>query len=210
MSRDVLALLIAYLLGSLPFAYLVTKYRTGLDIRQVGEGNAGARNVYHVVGPGWGVLVGILDVSKGLLAYHVSRYLGASQTALLLSGFAVVLGHGFPFLRWKEGGKGVAAGMGFLLGLLPRSTLLGGLAFGLAYLWQRDFNRSITIGCAAIVFLPLALGEPPLMSAYVLALMLIMGLKKLVDISHERQVWARSGWTDGATPGFHREGSGKT
>jgi len=206
MSRDIFALLIAYLLGSLPFAYLVTKYRTGLDIRQVGEGNAGARNVWHVVGPGWGALVAVLDVGKGLLAYHVSRYLDASQAALLLSGFAVVLGHGFPLLRWKQGGKGVAATIGFLLGLLPRSTVAGLLAFCLAYLLQRDFNRSIIVGCAAIVFLPPAFGEPPLMSAYVLALMLTMAVKKIIDLPHERQVWAHSGWTNGATPGFHSQG----
>lgn len=206
MNRDILAVLIAYLLGSLPFAYLVTKARTGQDIRQVGEGNAGARNVWHVVGPVWGVLVALLDVGKGLLAYVVSRHLEASQTALLLSGFAVVLGHDFPFLRWKQGGKGLAAGMGFLLGLLPRCILLGGLVFGLMYLWQRDFNRCINVTCAAVVLLPLAFGHPPLMSAYVLALLLTMAIKKIVDLSHERQVWAHSGWTNGATPGFHGKG----
>jgi len=208
MTRDILACLIAYLLGSLPFAYLVTKCRTGLDIREIGEGNAGARNVWHVVGPGWGALVAVLDVGKGLLAYRVSRYLGVCQAALLLSGFAVVLGHGFPLLRWKRGGKGVAASMGFLLGLLPRSTSLGALAFVLTYLWRRDFNRAIIVACAAIILLPLAFGEPPLMSAYVLALMLTMAVKKVVDMPHERQVWAHSGWTNGATPGFHGEGRG--
>jgi len=142
MSRDILALLIAYLLGSLPFSYLVTKRRTGLDIREVGEGNAGARNVWHVVGPGWGALVAALDTGKGLLAYYVGRDLGASKVMPLFCGFAVALGHGFPLLRWKQGGKGVAVTLGFLLGMLPGSTALGGLAFGLMYLWQRDFNRS--------------------------------------------------------------------
>ena len=154
MRQDILAVLVAYLLGSLPFAHLVTKYRTGLDIREVGEGNAGARNVWHVVGPGWGALVGALDVGKGFAAYQAAQYLAITQTALLLSGFAVVLGHGFPLLRWNQGGKGVAAGMGFLLGMIPRAVALGGLAFALVYLWQHDFNSSIAVACAIIVFSP--------------------------------------------------------
>jgi glycerol-3-phosphate acyltransferase PlsY len=203
MSQDTFILLSAYLLGSLPFSYLVTKWRTGLDIRQVGEGNAGARNVWHVVGPGWGALVGVLDVGKGLLTYYASRCLDASQAALLLSGLAVVLGHGFPLLRWKQGGKGVAATIGFLLGLLPGSTAAGLFIFCLAHLFLRDFNHSIMVGCAAIILLPLAFGESPLTSAYVLVLMLTMAVKKVVDLPHEQQVWAHSGWTDGATPGFH-------
>ncbi|OIO96717.1 MAG: hypothetical protein AUK03_03485 [Anaerolineae bacterium CG2_30_64_16] len=205
MSRDILALLIAYLLGSLPFSYLVTKRRTGLDIREVGEGNAGARNVWHVVGPGWGALVAALDTGKGLLAYYVGRDLGASQVMPLFCGFAVALGHGFPLLRWKQGGKGVAVTLGFLLGMLPGSTALGGLAFGLMYLWQRDFNRSINVACAAVIFLPLAFGEPLLVTVYVLALMLTLGLKKIIDMPHEQRVWAHSGWTDGARPGFYGE-----
>jgi glycerol-3-phosphate acyltransferase PlsY len=206
MIVDIGALIIAYLIGSIPTAYLVTRFRTGQDIRQVGEGNAGARNVWHVAGRGWGVLVGVLDISKGFVAYHVTRSLGASQAALLLSGFAVVLGHNFPFLRWQQGGKGVAATLGFLLGLLPRSTVLGIAIAALAQLWLRDVNRSIVVVCVSLVLLPLAFGEPLLMSLYVMALMLTMALKKVIDLTHERGVFAHSGWSDGATPGFFGKG----
>jgi glycerol-3-phosphate acyltransferase PlsY len=206
MTRDISALLIAYLIGSIPSAYLVTRLRTGQDIRQVGEGNAGARNVWHVVGRKWGVLVGVLDIGKGLLACHVSRALGASQLALLLSGFAVVSGHNFPFLRWRQGGKGVAATLGFMLGLLPSSTVAGMALGGVAHLLLRDANRTVVVVCASLVFMPLVFGEPPLTSVYVMTLMLSMALKKIIDLSHERRVWSQSGWTDGATPGFYKEG----
>jgi glycerol-3-phosphate acyltransferase PlsY len=177
-----------------------------VDIRQVGEGNAGARNVYHVVGRWWGTLVALLDMGKGLLALLVGRWLGAAEWAVLISGFAVVLGHGYPFLRWKQGGKGVAAAMGFLLGLLPFSTLIGFAAGGIAWALLRDVNQVLVVACVGIVLAPLAFGEPWTTPAYVIALMLTMGSKKIVDLAHERNTWQESGWTDGATPGFHGQG----
>jgi glycerol-3-phosphate acyltransferase PlsY len=148
----------------------------------------------------------VLDIGKGLLAYHASIAMGTSQTALLLSGFAVVLGHNFPFLRWGQGGKGVAATLGFLLGLLPRSTLAGVVIAGVAHLFLRDVNHSVIVVCGSLALLPLAYGEPPQTSAYVITLMLSMALKKVIDLSHERRIWAQSGWTDGGRPGFHGNG----
>lgn len=194
----------AYLLGSIPFAYIVTRQLIGLDIREVGEGNVGARNVWHVVGPAWGTLVGALDVSKGFLAFQVAEYLGASEGVLLVAGFALVLGHGFPIFLRGKGGKGVAVIIGFLLGLLPASTLAGLVIFGLAHLALRDFNRSVNIGVAAIILLPLAFGQPPWIALYILSLFLWMGVKKILDLPHERKVWARSGWKGGAKPGWYR------
>ena len=70
MIADIGALVVAYLIGSIPAAYLVTRLRTGQDIRQVGEGNAGARNVWHVAGRGWGVVVGV-EAVEGAVAVAV-------------------------------------------------------------------------------------------------------------------------------------------
>jgi len=130
-GQDVFSVLIAYLLGAIPFSYLIARWRAGIDIRERGEGNVGARNVYHVVGPVWGVLAGLLDTGKGLAAYLVADRLAFSPTAVLLCGFAAPLGHNFSlFLRFR-GGKGVATTMGFLLGFLPFSTLSGGVLVAL-------------------------------------------------------------------------------
>lgn len=209
-EKDLFVLAIAYLLGSIPFAYIVTRRLTGLDIKEVGEGNVGARNVWHVVGPGWGALVGALDTLKGFLAFQVAGNLSTSEGALLWVGFALLLGHGFPIFLWGRGGKGVAVTIGFLLGFLPASTLAGLALFGLAHLALRDFNRSVNIGVAAIIFLPLAFGQPPGMVLYVLFLFLWMGVKKILDLPHERRVWARSGWKGDARPGwYHPQGEGR-
>jgi len=202
-ERAVLALVSAYLLGSIPFAYIVTKWRTGLDIRYVGEGNVGGRNVYHVVGLGWGALVGALDLGKGYTVYAVSRRLEAPYWAVLAAGFAVALGHGFPiFLGWR-GGKGVSVCIAFLLGLAPLATLAGLGVFALAHLFLRDFNRSVNVGVAAIILMPAFIGPSPWLVVYALSLFLMLAVKKAIDLPHERRVWAENPWQDGALPGWH-------
>ena len=205
LSRNVIALLTAYLLGAIPFSYIITRWRTGLDIRQVGEGNVGARNVAHVVGMKWGTLAAILDALKGLAAYLLASALDVPLSVLLLCGFAAVIGHDFSiFLHW-QGGKGVAVSLGFLLGLLPYSTLAGLGVFGLAHLLLRDFNRSVVIGIAAVIFLPLAFGYGPWMTAYALILFVSLSIKKIIDLPHERRVWAEHGWQGTALPGWYKE-----
>jgi len=207
---DFLVVLIAYLIGSIPCSYLVARWRAGVDIRERGEGNVGARNVYHVVGPAWGVLAAVLDIAKGLAAYLLAsaavRHYGVSSTALLACGFATPLGHNFsPFLRFR-GGKGVATTIGFLAGYLPYSTLAGGLVALIVYLLTRDMNRVLVIGIAVTIFLPPLFGAPLWAIPYSLCLFLLLGVKKILDARHEREVWARDPWARGR-PGFHPKGA---
>lgn len=200
---DLAAVLIAYLIGAIPFSYLVARWKAGINIYEHGEGNVGARNVYHVVGPQWGVLAGVLDVSKGTAACLLARQLAASQAAFLMAGFAAPLGHNFsPFLRFR-GGKGVGATIGFLLGFLPYSTLVGGLWLAAMYLLFRDMNKALNFGIPAIILLPPVFGAPLWVPLYVLCLFLMLAVKKIIDLPHEREIWARNPWQKGR-PGFHR------
>ncbi len=204
--RDLLAVLFAYLLGSIPFAYLITRRRTGLDIREVGEGNVGGRNVWHVVGPAWGTIVSLLDGLKGMAAVMFARdVLHVAPAFALLAGPAAIAGHGFPvFLRFR-GGKGVASTIGVIMAWMPEAAL-GGLAlFGLSQLFLHDFNKSIVVGVLTMLLLPRVFGYPWPMVFYALALFLALALKKWLDAPHERRVWAAAGWHDGARPGFFRE-----
>jgi glycerol-3-phosphate acyltransferase PlsY len=205
-GKDGIVLLVAYLLGAIPFSYIITRWRTGLNIRQVGEGNVGGRNVAHVVGMKWGALAAILDALKGLAAYLLARALDVPPLVLLLCGFAAMIGHDFSiFLHW-QGGKGVAVSLGFLLGLLPYSTLVGLGVLGVAHLLMRDFNRSVVVGIAAVIFLPLAFGYGPWMTAYALILFVSLSVKKAIDLPHERRVWAEHGWQGTtARPGWYKE-----
>jgi glycerol-3-phosphate acyltransferase PlsY len=201
-GQDLVAVLVSYLLGAIPFSYLVARHKAGIDIAEHGEGNVGARNVYHVVGPVWGAFALILDVGKGLVACVAARQIAGTQAAFLFCGFAAPLGHNFsPFIRFR-GGKGVATTAGFLLGFSPLSALCGiGLVI-LAYFATRDMNKALVIGTSATILLPPAFGAPLWTVPYILCLFLALAVKKILDRKHERAVWSRSPWQDGR-PGFY-------
>ena len=205
---DFLVILAAFLVGSIPFSYLVARWRTGLDIRERGEGSVGARNVYHVVGPVWGVFAALLDIAKGLAVYMLAsfavRRLGVSMTALLVCGFAAPLGHNFsPFLHFR-GGKGVATALGFLVGYLPYSTLAGGVVALITYLLTHDMNKVFVTGITIAVLLPPLFGAPLWAVPYAACLFILLALKKVLDAHHEREVWERDPWQKGR-PGFRPE-----
>jgi glycerol-3-phosphate acyltransferase PlsY len=106
------ALLGAYLLGSVPSAYIVARFVAGVDIRQVGDGNMGAKNTFETVGKLAGVAVGVADVGKGALAVAIARHFSLSEEVALLSGACAVLGHDFPLFLGFRGGQGMAAMVG--------------------------------------------------------------------------------------------------
>jgi glycerol-3-phosphate acyltransferase PlsY len=113
----------AYVLGSIPFSYLIARKVTGGDVRQMGSGNPGATNVMRVAGTGAGVAALATDVGKGVAAVSVPRWLGASMEVQAASAVAATAGHVYPvFLGWR-GGKGVATAFGALTTLAPRAAL---------------------------------------------------------------------------------------
>lgn len=186
----------SYLVGSIPFSYLVARQARGIDLRLTGEGNVGARNVWHVVGKPYGALAGLLDVSKGLAARGIGALLGVESPALWALGFAVVLGHAFPVFLRGRGGKGAAAAMGFLLGLEPLAVAIAGAVMGLGYLVFRDFHRAVAPGMALLPVLWRWIFDNPWVDvALVLALLLLLGLKRLIDEPYMRKIKAQTGWS---------------
>jgi glycerol-3-phosphate acyltransferase PlsY len=101
-----------------------------------------------------------------------------------------------------QGGKGVAAMVGFLLVLSPLSTLTALAAFGLVFLIRHDFNPGITVGIIGLIVLPVLYRQPLWVAALTLVLALLLGGKKWLDSPHEARVWARHPWKGGARPGF--------
>jgi acyl-phosphate glycerol 3-phosphate acyltransferase len=119
----------AYLVGAVPFGYLVGRAR-GVDIRREGSGNIGATNVGRSLGLRWGVLVFVLDFAKGAVPVVVARWLLPQPDDLLpdalpvVAGIAAFIGHLFPVYLGFRGGKGVATGAGVITVLVPWVTLL--------------------------------------------------------------------------------------
>ncbi len=122
-----IALLTAYLLGAIPFGFLIGRMK-GIDIRLTGSGNIGATNVMRSVGKSWGILTLFLDALKGLLATVLIPMIVTTPPPFWLPiacGCAAVLGHSFPLYLKFKGGKGVATSAGVLIGIAPLPFLVG-------------------------------------------------------------------------------------
>ncbi|MBV9925812.1 MAG: glycerol-3-phosphate 1-O-acyltransferase PlsY [Acidobacteria bacterium] len=148
---------LAYLLGSIPFGYLLVRLLVGGDVRETGSGGTGATNVTRRAGKGVGILTLLLDLLKGTAAVLAARaLLGPGEGALwwvCAAGAAAVIGHVFPVWLRFRGGKGVATGLGVFLALAPIATLCAALVFvTVVWLW-----RYVSLGSVvAAAVLPLA------------------------------------------------------
>lgn len=128
---------VAYVLGSVPFGYLIVKERTGVDVRSVGSGNVGATNVLRVAGklPAAGVL--LMDMAKGCFPVLLGRVMGAPPWILAAIAFAAVVGHVFPVFLSFRGGKGVATALGAFIALAPTATVTSAAVFLFLVVWRR-------------------------------------------------------------------------
>lgn len=154
-----LAVLVSYLIGSVPAAAWVAR-RRGVDIRKVGSGNSGATNVLRSLGKGPALVVAAFDILKGAMAVGLAHVLGLDPVWVALCGVAAVLGHNFsPFLGFR-GGKGVATSFGTMLALDP---VVGGGAFvvGAGCIWLTRFvSAGSILGALTAVTLAAALERP--------------------------------------------------
>ena len=156
MSGVLIGLLSAYLIGSIPTAYLLVKWTRRVDVRAIGSGNVGATNATRAAGLSVGLLVFLIDMAKGLVATSVlapTFVNPSSQTVRLTYGLAAVIGHTFPIFLKFRGGKGVATTMGVLFGAGP---VIAGTCLAV---WIVCFVlwRYVSVGSiAAAITLPLA------------------------------------------------------
>lgn len=145
----------AYLLGSIPFGYLLVRFVRKEDIRAVGSGNIGATNVARSGAKGLGILTLALDLSKGLIAVmiakHVTPNFGSAPSDLAVAAaVAAVVGHVFPVWLRFRGGKGVATALGVFLALTPTVALATVVVFALLVATTRIVSLA-SIGAAAII-----------------------------------------------------------
>ncbi|MEP7131932.1 MAG: glycerol-3-phosphate 1-O-acyltransferase PlsY [Acidobacteriota bacterium] len=115
---------LSYLLGSISFAVLLVRLKTGKDIRSEGSGNAGATNVLRAHGRTLGILVALFDVAKGAAAVLLMRAVSSDPRAAAAAALAAILGHVFPVFYDFRGGKGVATAVGAFVALVPIPALI--------------------------------------------------------------------------------------
>ena len=192
---DVAAVIASYLLGSIPFSQLIARWRAGVETRSVGIGNAGARNVWHVVGPAWGLLAFVLDAAKGAAAVLLARAIGASARGGMLAGPAAILGHAYSVYCRFGGGIGLSTTVGILLVWTPLPALASLGIWAVAQSVLRNLDRSLYLGAAAAIVLPAAFGYRWAMGAYALGLFCLLWALKLRARARQREVWRASGCT---------------
>ena len=131
---------LAYLIGSIPFSFLIVKLVAHKDVRRVGSGNVGATNAMRAAGKAAGVVALLLDVAKGVAAVLIARRLGAAPGGVGLVGAAAVagvLGHCYPIWLGFRGGKGVATSAGAMGALAPPAMAMTLIAFLVVVSWKR-------------------------------------------------------------------------
>ncbi len=160
MLRILFSLVLSYLIGSIPTAYLFGRFYKGIDIRQFGSGNVGATNAFRVLGKIPGTIVLLIDIFKGVLATTVVASVGGIDHLFYytLLGVVVVVGHNWTVFLNFRGGKGIATSLGVLIGLTIKISILRPI-LGLAILiWLVIFLITGFVSLSSIItacFLPI-------------------------------------------------------
>ena len=189
MIRDIIiAIIIGYLFGSFPSAYLAGRLRKGIDIREVGSRNMGAMNVYYEVGAIEAALVSLADLGKGVGAVLLMRRLLGipliSQFDFLtgLTAASAIIGHIFPIFLKFHGGKGAATAIGVLIFLMPWAVPFLAIVFAIALLITRNPTFSYSLLLILFPFVAGFLyhdrrGEPLALVFYSIGLGVFLGLQ---------------------------------
>ncbi len=179
--NTIIAVIIGYLLGSIPFAYIAGRLRKGVDVRQIGGGNMGALNTMREIGVTVGFAVLAADIAKGLVAVLIAQWLGLSLIWVFAVGFAAVAGHNWPIFAGFRGGKGAATTMGVLLALSPHEFAISFAIIALIIVITSNVRLGIIVGLA---FLPLIIwqfGGSGILVTYSLVLPLFYGVRSLAQ-----------------------------
>ena len=149
--QSAFVVVLAYLIGSIPFGYLIVRVSGRGDVRQTGSGGTGATNVSRRAGKAAGVLTLILDAFKGATAVLIAMRFG-NGWLIAAAAIAVIVGHIFPVWLSFRGGKGVATAVGVFVVLAPLALLCAGIAFLIVFLLTRYVSLGSITAAATIPF----------------------------------------------------------
>jgi len=168
------AVTLAYLVGSVPFAFLLSR-RRGIDLREVGSGNVGATNVLRTSGVRTAMIAMGLDVIKGALAVVMAQRLTGGLGAPMAAGLASVLGHIYPVWLRFRGGKGVATAAGVFVVLTPMALGIASATFVLVVWMTRYISVGSVIGALTLAVVAVITDAPAVIEigSVVAALMIL-------------------------------------
>ena len=158
--ESAITIVLAYLMGAFPTAYLLGRYLKGTDIRRSGSRNPGALNAYRQLGKAAGLLVLVMDTAKGALAIFIGQRLGAGEVALYVAALSAILGHNLsPFLGFR-GGKGAATVLGISALMLWQITAVTVAVGGVLFALTRHAVWSLTGVFLLLNILTIATAQP--------------------------------------------------
>jgi len=198
----IIAIVVAYLVGAFPTAYVTTRLFTGKDIRQLGSGNVGANNTFREVGLAAGITVGIVDIGKGAAAVAIAHAIVGIPFFVsnheynyfpAIAGLAAVAGHVWPVYLKFAGGNGVATALGTLIILLPRELGIACAVILLLWVITHNLIMSVYISCLTVPLTAWFLEKDWLYVGYALALIVVL---VLVFIPTARAALVKAGSKD--------------
>lgn len=159
--KVVLTILSCYLLGSIPFGYIVGKLFKKIDIREYGSGNIGATNAFRILGPLLASLVVIGDIGKGIFSIYLVQYLNIDNLLILtIAGLAVICGHDWSIFLGFKGGKGIATTFGVMFVLSPTISVLALMIWVVVVITTRYVSLSSIFAVISIFIFTILFKQP--------------------------------------------------
>jgi acyl phosphate:glycerol-3-phosphate acyltransferase len=178
-------LICAYLLGSIPMAYLVAKYRFKQDIRKYGSGQVGASNLFRSFSKKYGILVAAYDIFKGVIMVLLARLIGMDIWMQVGIGLAVIIGHNWPVFLKFNAGRGLASTVGVAFVLFPMG-IPSFLIFALITLFIGSSPLPALLAVASLPLTSLAMGKPVSLTIGLTILWLVLVIRRLTAPMTER------------------------
>jgi glycerol-3-phosphate acyltransferase PlsY len=206
---EIILIILAYIIGSIPTAVWVSKSVFGIDIRDYGSGNAGATNSFRVLGTKWGSFVMLVDVTKGIIAtslyilipFYLTNELARTNFMIAL-GMAAVLGHILPIFANFRGGKGVATLLGMALAIQPLVALICLMVFLITLISTRFVSLSSMLAGVAFMVLILFIFNEKETIYRLFAIIVAM----MVVVTHQKNISRLLKGTENKVPIFKNRG----
>lgn len=187
---NIVGLLVAYLIGSVPTAVWIGQSFYGIDVREYGSGNAGATNTFRVIGKKAGVIVLILDILKGWISVNIA-YLGSYEPGgeeyvnfQLVLGVGALVGHIFPLYAGFRGGKGIATLLGIMLAVHPYAALWSVAVFLVVFVASRYVSLGSMVAAVAFPVIIIFIYKADIPSLVIFSLLIAI----LVLITHQKNI----------------------
>lgn len=182
------SMILGYLLGSFPTAFLISKIFYKKDIRKIGDGNPGAQNVWRNIGKFAGTVVAIIDFLKGFFAFLIPYLLFENYNLSYISGIFAIIGHDFPLWTKFYGGKAMASIYGIIFAMMPLPCLIGLITGFIGVFILKSFEKGMAAGMIILLLTGALLHYPLSHLLFSLLIIPTIGIKKWLDIKTGREI----------------------